>query len=70
MRERGHGSRLALEAAQGVGIGGEVRRQNFDRHGTAEPRIDGAVDLTHSSGRHELDYPVVAKDSADHGSRT
>ena len=42
------GARLLLEAAQPVGIGGEGRRQDLDRHLAAEARVPGAVDLSHS----------------------
>ena len=41
------GPRLLLEAAQAVGVRGERRRQDLDRHVAAQPRILRPVDLSH-----------------------
>src|SRR4051794_11097744 len=44
------GARPLLEARQPLGIGNEIRRQNFDRHVAAEARVARAVNLAHPSG--------------------
>ena len=59
VRQRGDGARLLLEAAKLIGIGGTCLRDHLDRDVAAEPRIAGAVDLTHAAGterRHESSY--------------
>ena len=44
------GLRLLLEPAQAIGVGGERRRQDLDRHVAPEARVPGAVDLAHPPG--------------------
>ena len=41
------GARLLLETAQALGVGGEGRRQDLDRHLAAEARVPRAVNLSH-----------------------
>jgi hypothetical protein len=41
--------RLLLEAAQPVGVGCEIDRQNFDRHLAMKPCVPGAEHLAHSA---------------------
>jgi hypothetical protein len=53
MIQRGDGARLALEALQAIGIGGESARQNFDRHVASESRVGGSIDLSHATGTEE-----------------
>ncbi len=48
--ECGDGLRFAFEALAAIGVTGETRRQDFQRHRPAEPQIAGAVDLPHASG--------------------
>ena len=48
--EGGEQPRLALEARQPLGIGGERLGQQLDRHVAAELRVGRAVDLAHPSG--------------------
>ena len=48
--------RLALEAGQALGIGGDRLRQHLERDVAAEPRVGRAVDLAHAAraeGRHD-----------------
>ena len=46
--ERGQQLRLALEAGEPVGVGGEGRWQELDRHVAAELRVGRAVHLAHA----------------------
>ena len=46
---------FALEARQALGIGGERRRQDLDRHLALEPRVGGAIDLAHTAGAERRD---------------
>jgi len=41
---------LALEPGPDLRVGGEVGRQDLDRHVPPQPRVPGAVDLAHSAG--------------------
>ncbi len=50
MAQRGDRLRLAPEAGEQRGVGGEVGRQHLDRHLAVEARVPGAVDLAHSAG--------------------
>ena len=50
MRERRDRFRLALEAGQRVGIGGDGLREDLDRHVSVQLLIPRAVDLPHSTG--------------------
>ena len=47
MRERRDRLRLALEAGQRVGIGGDGLREDLDRDVAVELRVPRAVDLSH-----------------------
>ena len=47
MRQRRDRARLALEARQGVGVGGHRRRDDLDRDVAPQPRVAGAIDLPH-----------------------
>ena len=49
MRERGGGLGLALEAQPSLGVGGEGRGQDLDRHVTAQLGVAGPVDLAHAA---------------------
>jgi hypothetical protein len=48
-------ARFALEAFAKLCIGGELRRQDFDRDRTIPSRIKGFVDLAHSACAGERD---------------
>jgi hypothetical protein len=50
MIQRGDRARFALEALAEIRIRCDMRRQDFDRHGALEPRVDGSVDLSHTPG--------------------
>ena len=47
--EGGDGSGLPLEPGEPVSVLGKGPRQDFDRHVTPQPRVMGAVDLTHAA---------------------
>jgi hypothetical protein len=49
MIQCGNGAGLAIEAIPEPRIGGNVRGQDFDRHGTVEARVVGLVDLAHAA---------------------
>jgi len=48
MIERSNRPRLVLETTQTVRITCKLGRKHLDRHITSEPRVAGAVDLTHA----------------------
>ena len=50
MIERGEHLRLALEAREAIGIGGERLGQDLDRDVAPELRVARAVDLAHPAG--------------------
>ena len=43
------GARLLLEAAQPLGIGGDLRGEHLDRDFPPEPRVASEVDLAHAA---------------------
>jgi hypothetical protein len=49
MIERGQRSRLALESREARRVGGERRRQHFDRDVATEPGVACAIDLAHAA---------------------
>jgi hypothetical protein len=59
--ERPH---LALESSERLGVAGERRRQDFDRHLAAEARVAGAVDLAHATSAERADDLVCAESRA------
>ena len=60
-RER---SRLAFEALAAGRAVGHVPRQDLDRHHSAEPRIDRAVDLAHAAAAEQRVNLIGAEASA------
>ena len=50
MVQRGDRARLTIEALAGLRVVRHMRRQHFDGHGAAEPRVARAVNLAHSPG--------------------
>ena len=68
MIERGKHLRLALEARQPLGIGREGLRQDLQRDVAIEPRIAGAIHLTHAAGTDTTDH-FVRPDSHAEGDR-
>jgi len=50
MVERGDGARFSLETVARDWIGGDVRREYFDRDRPIEPRVARLVDFAHSPG--------------------
>ena len=59
--ERGEDLRLALEAGEAVGVGGEGRGQQLQGDVAVEARVGRAVDLAHSSGADRGDDLVRAE---------
>ena len=55
MVQGGHGPRLALEAAEPLGVAGERFRQDLHRHLPPQPRVARAVDLTHAAHADEAE---------------
>ena len=55
MRQRGNGSRFALEAGAPIGIIGDVCGQNLHRDVAVQPRIACPKDLAHPAGPKEAD---------------
>ncbi len=47
--ERRQRARFALETRGPIGIGGEILRQDLDRHLPPEPGIASAIDLAHAA---------------------
>ena len=66
MRERRDRLGLALEARQRVGVGGEMRRQDLDRHLAVELGVAGAEDLAHPALAELGDDLVGAEPGSDH----
>ena len=55
MVQRRRRSRFLFEPLKTVGIGGESRRQDFDRDVATKPRIASTVDLAHSAFAHPVE---------------
>jgi hypothetical protein len=53
--EAAEGARLPLEALQPLGVGGEVGREDLDRHVPREFRIPRAIHLAHGTGARQRD---------------
>ena len=65
MIERRGGSRLGVEPAQTIGVGGDLRRQQLQRDRTIELRIVRAIDLAHAAGADPRDDAIAADGAAD-----
>ena len=63
--EGGEKVRLALEAAQALGVLRHLRRQHLDRHVAVEVRVGGPVHLAHAPGPERRRDPVVRQRLAD-----
>ena len=61
MIQRREQARLALEAREPLGIGGERRRQDLDRDVAAEPGVARAVDLAHAARAERCHHLVDAE---------
>ncbi len=61
MIERRDRARLAVEAFAQLRVGGERGGEDLDRHRAIEPRIPGAVDLTHAPRADERDDFISAE---------
>ncbi len=59
------GPRLAREAGAALGIGGEVGRQDLDRHVATELAVARAIDLAHAAGAERSDDRVGAELTSD-----
>ena len=64
VRERGDRARLGLEPPPHLGIGGDVRRHDFDGDVAVEPRIARAIHLAHAAGSDGLDDLVLGEAGA------
>jgi len=53
MIERSEHTRFALEAREALGIGRELRRENFEGNVTAEPRITSPIHFAHTAASEE-----------------
>lgn len=60
------GPGLSLEAAEALGVGGEGGGEDLDSHVALQPRVPGAIDLTHAPGAEGRQDPVRAKLRARH----
>jgi hypothetical protein len=58
MIERGEDSGFAIEAGQTIGVSGERLWQDLEGDVAVQPRVAGAIDLTHATGADRLDYFV------------
>jgi hypothetical protein len=58
------GTGFLPESRDAIGIGGEVRRQNFDRGLAVEVNIPGEPHLTHASSRKLIENFVAIEPSA------
>jgi hypothetical protein len=67
--QRRRGARLALEAGEGVGVGGVAGGEELDRDVAVELGILGEVDLAHPSFADLGDNTIVRYRPADHGLR-
>ena len=59
MRERRHRTRLALEAAAHVRIGGQMLREDLDRDVALESQVTRAVHLAHAAAAERLQNLVL-----------
>jgi hypothetical protein len=62
MIQCGDGTRLPLEALARVGVVGEVRGQDLDRHGAIESRVARFADLAHPA-RADLRCQLIRADA-------
>ena len=67
MVQRGSRLRLALKAAERLGILGHFIGQKFERDKTMQPRVFGFVNHTHAAAAQLLDNAVVRNGLSDHG---
>src|SRR5262245_55414985 len=58
MIERGYCARLLTETLDALGVFGETRRQQLERHLPFQPRVARQIDLTHSSAP-DLTYHLI-----------
>ena len=61
MIERGEQARFAREAGAAFRIGGEVRRQDLDRHVATELAVARAIDLAHAASAERGDDPCTVR---------
>lgn len=63
LRDRGERPGLALKPLLPIGIGGDVRREDFDRDGAIETCVARPQDLPHPAGANERDDFISAESS-------
>ena len=56
---------LAIEAGEGVGVGGDIRWQNLQRHVAPELQVTGAIHDAHSTDADDRDDLVVTETAPD-----
>ncbi len=61
MIQRREQLRFALEAGQPIGIAGEEVGQDLERDVAPEPRVAGAIDLSHAAGAERGDDLIGAQ---------
>ena len=66
MVERGNRLRLALKAAEPLGVGRRHQRQDFQGDDPIEPGVLGRINLAHATAPERPDDPVVVQGRADH----
>ena len=69
MIELGRRARLALEARQGVGVPGQLRGQELERHAAAQLEIEGLVHLAHPAPPDQADELVMRDAGGSHQRR-
>src|SRR5467141_4257320 len=66
MVEGGEQLRLALEAREALGVGGEHWRKGLDGDGAVEAGVAGAIHLSHAPGTLRRDNLVIADAGTGH----
>ena len=64
MIQRGGGAGLLLEAAEAIGVGAELARQDLDGYIPAQPRVARTVDFAHPAGPERVHDRIPPEPSA------
>ena len=64
MVQRGHRLRLALEPGLELGVPGQVRAEQFDRHGASQTGVDAAEDVGHAAAADQLTQLITPAEDA------
>lgn len=68
MIESGQGLRLATEALETLGVGGQLGRQHLESDFAPQLGVDGAENLAHPAGAELFDDLIVTDGGASHAS--